>query len=126
MDIRKQYHFREIDSEIVAWDVGRLIALSKRLPIIDYPLGQISEIDEVYWHATGERPSVSEIAEHAKLIETADLSYPIILCQAGRVMDGMHRVCKALNLGQTTIKAVRFSEAIDPDYVGKQPDELAY
>jgi len=41
-------------------------------------------------------------------------------------MDGMHRVCKAFIEGCKTISAVRFSEALEPDHIGKQPDELPY
>lgn len=41
-------------------------------------------------------------------------------------MDGMHRICKAYSNGNKTIKAVRFPEAVEPDYVGKGPDELPY
>ena len=67
-----------------------------------------------------------EIAQHAKQIYEADLSYPIILCPEGRVMDGMHRVCKAFLEAHTTILAVRFAKLHEPDYVGKQPDELPY
>jgi hypothetical protein len=41
-------------------------------------------------------------------------------------MDGMHRVCKAFNLGLETIEAVRFTVDPEPDYVGVAPDDLPY
>jgi len=42
------------------------------------------------------------------------------------VMDGMHRVLKAINLGKSHIEAVRFVSDPKPDYVGVDPDDLPY
>ena len=47
--------------------------------------------------------------------------YPIILGSDGRVMDGLHRIAKALLEGRTTIAAVKFEEPIDPDYHNELP-----
>jgi len=64
--------------------------------------------------------------EHARLIQAVDLSYPIILCSAGRVMDGMHRVAKAAMLGHFTIEAFQFQEDPGPDYIDVPLDDLPY
>jgi hypothetical protein len=56
----------------------------------------------------------------------ADDRYPIILSSNGRIMDGMHRVLKALMLGESHIRAVRFLTDPEPDFVGVDPDELPY
>jgi hypothetical protein len=61
-----------------------------------------------------------------KLIEEADLAYPILLAADGRVMDGMHRVAKAVLDGRESILAVRFAATPDPDHIGRQPSELPY
>lgn len=45
---------------------------------------------------------------HMHAVEAADLSCPIILDEDGEIMDGRHRVMKALYLEQPTIRAVRF------------------
>jgi hypothetical protein len=71
-------------------------------------------------------PTCKSIAEHCALINEADLSYPIILDSAGRVMDGMHRVCKAFLQGVAALPAVQFARDPEPDHVGKRPDELPY
>ncbi len=57
------------------------------------------------------------VARHAQLIADTDLRYPIILSANGRVMDGMHRVCKALLENRLTISAVQFVHDPEPDYV---------
>lgn len=126
MDIRQQYHFRESERALLAWDVLKLIRLTRDFNIIQVPLSEIGELEETYWFGLGAPPITKEIAQHAKQIFEADLSYPIILCPEGRVMDGMHRICKAYLLERKYISAVQLVELHEPDYIGKQPDELPY
>ena len=125
--MRKQYHFRPSVRGLLAWDVDRLIALSRDLPRLQVPLAMIRELDEPFWFGhDGDLPTCRAIVEHARLMTAADLAYPIILSSDGRVMDGMHRVGKAVLLGRTAVKAVRFNNDPEPDHVGVQPDELPH
>lgn len=125
--MRKQYHFWPSDQGLMAWDVERLIELSKDLPRTLVDLGAIREIDQVYWFDEAkERPTCRNVLEHMRLIDEVDLSYPIILGADGRVMDGMHRVAKALLQGHDAIEAVRFEEDPEPDHVGRRPEDLPY
>lgn len=126
MDLHQQYHFRKSAKGLLAWDVLKLIELSKEFDITDVPLCDIRELKEDYWFSLGALPTSEDIAQHAKQIYEADISYPIILCPEGRVMDGMHRVCKAFLEARESIPAVQFKVLHEPDYVGKQPDELPY
>lgn len=43
-----------------------------------------------------------------------------------RLMVVMRRICKALMLGETYIKAVKFKSYVEPDYIGVEADELPY
>jgi hypothetical protein len=124
--VRKQYHFWPGEHGLDAWDVDRLVELSRALPVKEVELASIEEIDSVYWFDEFERPTVRRVVDHARLIEEVDLSYPIILGFDGRVMDGMHRVAKALLLGRTTISAVQFEDRVEPDYRNCRPDDLPY
>ena len=125
--MRKQYHFRPSPGGLQAWDVDRLVALTTDLRREQVPLSAIREIDEPYWSTGYEHsPTCRDFVEHARLIEEADLSFPVILSNDGRVMDGMHRVAKALLQGHTDIEAVRFESDPEPDYVGVHPDALPY
>ncbi len=111
----------------MAWDVERLIELSKDLPRTTVALSSIREIDEVYWFDNGkERATCRKVLAHMRLIHEVDLSYPIILGADGRVMDGMHRVAKALLQGQEVIEAVQFASDPEPDHVGCRPEDLPY
>ena len=124
--MRKQYHFRPSPNGFYAWDVDRLVALSASLPVEAVALSQIGELDEPYWFSGDTPPTCRRIAEHFRLMQAADLQYPIILCADGRVMDGMHRVTRALANGQADIAAVRFPKTPDPDFVDVQPGDLPY
>ncbi len=125
--VRAQYHFRTSEQGLLAWDVRRLIELSKDLPVRSIPLSDIAEIDENHWYAHGAVvPTCRSLIEHYRLIEASDLSYPIILDQRGRVMDGMHRVCKALLSGIADIAAVQFRVDPEPDYINCDPESLPY
>lgn len=125
--MRRQYHSRIVNGNRLIWDVHRLIELSRALPVVDVPLSSIAELDEVFWfNDCDQAPTGRAVAEHAKLMEETDLEYPIILSADGRVMDGMHRVCKALVLGRETIKAVRFPSDPTPDHINVPMDELSY
>jgi len=126
MKLRQQYHFRESEKGLMSWDVLRLIKLTSKLQVKLIPLAQIQELDEQFWYGLGTRPTCRSVAEHAKLINEVDLSYPIILCPEGRVMDGMHRVCRALIEGHDSIKAVQLETEVEPDYIGVLPDDLPY
>lgn len=125
--MRKQYHFWPGEDGFDAWDVDRLVELSRGLPIKDVELASIDEVDSVYWFDDqSQRPTVRRVVEHARLIEDVDLSYPVILGVDGRVMDGMHRIAKALLLGRETISAVQFAIHLEPDYRNCRPEDLPY
>jgi hypothetical protein len=124
--MRRQYHSRYIKGRRFIWDVHRLIELSKNFPVRQIALTEIAELDETFWFDETTKPVCREIAMHARLIAETDLSYPIILSANGRVMDGMHRVCKALIQEQKTINAVQFQQDPEPDYVDADIDSLPY
>jgi hypothetical protein len=125
--MRKQYHFRPSGNDTIIWDVNRLVELSNELPRIWVPLASIRELDEPYWYDVDEaHPTCRTMIEHMKMINEADLSFPIILSSNGRVMDGMHRVAKALIEGRGEIEAVKFERDPEPDYLNKRPSERPY
>ena len=90
------------------WAVSRLIELSKDLPVMVIPLKHIS-MDYSYSNLT-----LRELAGHVVAVTTADLDYPIILDEDGVIMDGRHRLMRAIIEGKKTIKAVRFEEDPSP------------
>jgi hypothetical protein len=120
--VRKQYYFRPSPTGLLAWDVDRLVELSRGFPPKTVPLSAIRELDELW----SDKQTWRKLVEHLKLIDEADLSYPIILSADGSVMDGRHRVAKAVREGHSEIMAVQFETDPEPDHVGRGPDDLPY
>lgn len=95
--MRTQYHFRRSDNGLCAWNVCRLIEQSRDLVPERVPLSAILELDESFWaNERVQQVTCREIVGHTRLILDCDLAFPIILSSDGGVIDGMHRVCKAL------------------------------
>jgi hypothetical protein len=124
--MRKQYFFRPSERGYRAWDVDRLVALTKDFPRIQAALSDIRELDEPF--PADEKGNVTwrNVVGHMALIHAADPTYPIILAANGEVMDGRHRVAKAMLAGKTTIEAAQFTDDPEPDYVNVYPHELPY
>lgn len=74
------------------WSVPRLIELSKDLPIMEIPLAHMFTYHK-YPALTNK-----ELLMHMQAILNADLKYPIILDEDGEIMDGRHRLMKAMHL----------------------------
>lgn len=123
--MRKQYHFREVFNDVYIWDVDRLIVLSQGLIPQKVFLNDIQELNEPYWFEDSS-PTTAEIIEHFRLIQQADLSFPILLCAQGRVMDGMHRVAKAKLMGDEFIYALQFKSTPAPDFINIDENDLNY
>ena len=86
------------------WSVARLVELSRDLPVMEIPL------EHLYVYHRYEKLTMREIVMHIRAVMNADLSYPIILDEDGDILDGRHRIMKAMYTGAKTIKAVRFDE----------------
>src|SRR5882757_874823 len=114
--MRRQYHSRHIGGRNLIWDVHRLIELARHYPVRQVSLSRISELDECFWF-DGVTATCRAVALHAKLIQETDMAHPIILSSEGRVMDGMHRVCRALIDNRTTRSEEHTSELQSRQYL---------
>jgi hypothetical protein len=108
-------HSRAVPGGRAFYLTERLWELAAGLPVESVPIDAIREFDENCWFGDGP-VTCRMVARHAGRIQTADLSYPVILSADGRLMDGGHRISKAWLNGATTIDAVRFRVDPDPDY----------
>ena len=123
--MRQQYFFRSGPGGFLAWDVFRLIRLTAGFPRRMVPLSGIRELAQP-WSVPDEPRTWAALVEHVKLLDAADLRYPIILAADGTVMDGMHRAAKALRSGLSHVEAVQFLVDPPPDYTDVQPEDLPY
>lgn len=97
------------DGSMRFWRMHQLWELAEGLPTRKVRLSELAGFDDVCWFGGPRniRPTVRAIAEHARDIHAADLSYPIILSPSGEVLDGWHRVCKAYLEGIEELDAVQ-------------------
>ena len=101
--------------EQLLWEVERLWELAEDLPVEMVPLQEFAEFyDSKCWFGP-EGLTFRHLADRARAVIDADLSYPIILSAEGWVMDGRTRLCKALIDGRHEIAVVRFRETPEPD-----------
>jgi len=98
------------------WYTERLWRLAEKLPPFEISICDVPELDQNCWF-DGSEPTLRRVAEHCARINDADLSKPIILNADGSLMDGGHRLCKALLEGRQTILAVRFDVMPTPDEI---------
>ena len=129
MSIRPQYHIRPSPQGPLAWDVRKLIAYAQALQLQPrlVPLSAIAELDQRYrFSEPGDEPTPRAIAQHMRLVEAADTAYPILLDAEGRLMDGMHRIVKAVLAGHSHIAAQRLPHTSAPDYINVDVDSLPY
>ncbi|SDX46189.1 hypothetical protein [Paenibacillus sp. CF384] len=105
----KHKHGRVIDGKRHIWDVEKLWALSKSLPVQPIQIDSIMELDQDCWF-TGSRntpiPTIRNVALHCQRIINANMEYPILLCSDGHLIDGGHRIAKALIDNKSEINAV--------------------
>jgi len=112
---RTHTHSRVINDVRYIWDVYKLWELAKDLPVISVEVASFKELDLDCWFCGKKAPTIRRVADHCRRIAKADLEVPIILDADGSLMDGGHRLAKALMLGNTTIKAVRFPVQPPPE-----------
>ncbi len=74
-------------------------------------------LDHLSLYYTYEKMPLREMVMHMNAVNAADLSKPIILDEDGELMDGRHRLMKAMLLGDKSIKVVRFDENPTPDEI---------
>jgi hypothetical protein len=108
----KSIKHTDVDTQLAridrhSWSVKRLIALSSELEVMIIPLAHLNVYNSM------EKMTLREMAGHVEAVNSADMSHPIILDEDGDIMDGRHRIIKAIVTGAETIKAVRF--AVNPE-----------
>jgi len=92
------------------WRVSELREVVKDQPVFQVPLAFLPLKEHEFDNSHG----LVSFARHMKHVMECDLSYPIIFDEYGSILDGRHRIVKALIEGHTTIAAVRVPEGSKP------------
>ncbi len=109
------------DGKRYVWDVKRLWQLSREFPVFDFDVSEFSGLDVDMWFCGVNVPTVRNVYHHCLRIDGADLSYPVMLDASGMVLDGVHRLLKAMMLGHRSVPAVRFDSMPEPDRIEEWP-----
>lgn len=104
------------DGKRLLWYTARLWKKAEDLPPFEVEIAKIRELDQNCWFEVTE-PTLREILSHFERVQSTSLEYPIILNEDGSLMDGGHRLCKAILEGHTKIMAVRFPIMPEPDEI---------
>jgi hypothetical protein len=100
------------------WDVYQLWHYAADLPVEVVPRQDLEHhLDDECWGKGAMTPR--DVLYHIARIEKSDLDYPIILSQHGVVMDGMHRIAKAVLFDVPYVKVRKF--AVDPPPTEPKP-----
>jgi hypothetical protein len=95
------------DNKSRVYTVSRLIEHARELPVFEIPVAAIYIGANVFDDRISDAKS---LAEHVKRVNETNLDHPVLMDPSGFIMDGWHRVVKALVEGKETIKAKRFTE----------------
>lgn len=110
-DVDLRYCFVEHTGNV--WKTSTLIRESGPLRAHRFYLNQVSSKHPLAWHVN----NVSNILAHLNRIHNADMSMPIILRADGCIMNGLHRVVRALYEGRNYVLAKQFIKNPKPDFV---------
>ncbi len=101
------------------WYVKNLVkaAETEGLEVFDVDVASI-DLGVMPW----DMKSVLHFIEHMIDIRKCSLKYPVIMAPSGWIMNGWHRVVKAVLKDEKTIKAVRFIELPEPDGIKERED----
>jgi hypothetical protein len=105
-----------IDEKGNIWKSTSLTTLSKDLPVFQFNIESIDLETLIRWQLI----NIRDYLYHYKSISDAKLDIPIILRSDGYIMDGWHRVMKALLEGLVYLPAKQFKVDPPPDFT---PDD---
>lgn len=97
------------------WEASTLFKASKDLQCYDLQLSALN-LDTPF--PTSD--TMASFAYQMKRVLESNLDYPVIQAPDGWIMDGYHRIVKAIIEGRTTIKAVRLPVLPEADRIEKE------
>jgi len=93
------------------WRIRDLRAAVAGQPMFDLPLGLIP-----LRHFEFACPDIVEFARHMKHVLEVDVDDPVIMDEYGWVMDGRHRIVRALMDGKEAVRCVKLPDGLTPSF----------
>ena len=105
-----------IDGEGNIWRAKTLIKASKELPVFQLGISRKNLDTILRWKLVNLR----DYLNHYQRVMDANLSNPLILRSDGYIMNGWHRVIKALYENKRFLPAKIFKETPPPDFSAEE------
>jgi len=102
-----------IDNKGNIFNSDSLHKAAEHIPVTTYHINTEKILEEmIMWKLK----SFHDFLVHFERVAGADLATPLILRSDGYVMDGWHRIIKAIHEGITELPAKKFIEDPEPDF----------
>lgn len=95
---------RIIDGNIFVYDSSEIYRLALSAPI-NMVKPTDFDLTKMFWFANLEQASVFEVLEHFRRIMAVSVEDPIVLAPDGSVLDGLHRIARAVLDNRSSIPA---------------------
>lgn len=92
------------------WLTKNLIEKSKDFTVFDLDLISV-DLGVMPWCCN----SIMHFIGHTIDVNESDIKYPVIIAPSGWVLNGWHRIVKAIIMNERSVPAVRFVDMPDPD-----------
>jgi hypothetical protein len=99
------------------WNAATLVEASKDLEVKEVD-PEVFDLSFDYWGIK----DTTDFISHVQRLQECDTEHPIILSPRGEVMDGVHRICKAIIEGKK-VKYVKFKSLPHPDGIETQKND---
>jgi len=104
-----------VDQNGNVWRTQTLIQKSKDLKVDAFHITDSIMDENIMWTLK----NVHDYLIHYKRVQRADLNEPLILRSDGYVMDGWHRIIKAISCGIEVLPSKQFIVDPEPDFKGE-------
>jgi len=99
------------------WRAEDLWEAAKGVPTIELPVDDfVGQLNGTCWTQGDEEVTPNWVLCHTRRILNAE-DYPIIIDQDGIVLDGVHRLCRAVLEGREVIATQRLTVLPEPIYI---------
>lgn len=95
------------------WYAETLMNASKGLPVKNLPITNKLLDTKIEWTLN----TFFDFKNHLERIKNCDLKYPVIVGPKGHIIDGYHRLMKAVMLNHKTIKYVKLDKMPPHDFM---------
>jgi hypothetical protein len=98
------------DTEEHEWQLSDVLASAATRPVTYVAVHDFEQLDEDVWFAgTGRAPTLRELASEYGQVQAADLERPLLAVDGLGLLDGTHRIVRALVEGRSELPMVSLS-----------------